>query len=619
MLCELKIKKLPENVISRIAAGEVIISPFNIIKELLENSFDAAASSITIQFDSCLQNISIRDNGSGIQEEDLEYLCMNHYTSKIETLTDLKRLGSIGSSSTYGFRGEALHSISLCSRLKVQTRKQGSDAEHGICAVYSNEKLLETTKCAFEGHGTLFEIRSIFYNNVIRSEYYSKSKAEVQRCIELITSYGIIGNGVECKVDGKVILGRDYSERRIEKEDIIENRKKYILENMITDRKATLKSIKKEEFMIICTDQHTKQKSYKCVLIVNKRLVENNLLKKRILQAYRKYKTESVPFVFIEMVVEYVDVNVHPSKAEVLIDYDAIYEEIIESLDTILKSDTIELGERAEIPGDSSINSISHNYSILSYQESISHPKETEIDNKLDKLADTSIFTDIMLSNNLKSQSPVKIYSSPYTRRLDEREEYKKTQNTRKFSLLSLKKLLDELEEVDSAFFRNLIFVGSFENFIFAQHQTNLIKIQKKAFLEHALYQKIIKEFGNFESIEVNVRMECELKEDLYEFLREYFGICIEKGYITAIPRLYDLSLKEDQIIKFAGFTTEKKTEIETIRFTANKIAAILSNCEVDSKLFNQVKVEIVGTREVIEIVSLLVDLKELYKTFDRC
>lgn len=613
MLGEQKIKKLPDNVVARIAAGEVIISPFNIIKELLENAFDAAASSITIQLDSCFQCISIRDDGIGIQEEDLEYLCMNHYTSKIESLADLKTLGSIGCSSTYGFRGEALHSISLCSRLKVQTKKQGDSSEHGICAIYNNEMLIETTKCAFEGHGSLFEVKSIFYNNVIRSEYYRKNKAEVIRCIELVGSYGIIEKALECKVDGKVILGRDYSERRIEmmeKEDVIENRKKYILENVITERKVMLKSIKKEKFMIICTDQNTTLKSYKCIIIVNKRLVENNALKKRILQRYRKIKAGSIPFVFIEMFVDYVDVNVHPSKAEVLIDYDTIYEDIIQSFDVIFKSDTIELEERVEMAGnDSFISILSQNDSILKYEENIQRSKPSE----------KSIISDIMLSTSFKSQSPVKVYSSPYTRRLDEREEAPKTQKTRKFSLLSLKKLLDELEEVDSEFFRNLIFVGTFENFIFAQHQTNLIKIEKKAFLVQALYQKIIKEFGNFESIEVDEPMQCEVKEDLHEFLREYFGICIENGSVTAIPRLYSLSLKKDQIVDFTGFAMEKKSEIETIRFTADRIANILSNCEVDSRLFNQMKVEIIGTHKVIETASLLVDLKELYKTFDRC
>lgn len=126
------IKKLPDSIISRIAAGEVVTSPYNIIKELIENSLDAGATRLTVNIGSTLKSISIRDNGLGICKDDLKYLCLNHYTSKISNMEDLKRCGSINALGSFGFRGEALHSISLCSHLKVTSKHKNAFEASGI-------------------------------------------------------------------------------------------------------------------------------------------------------------------------------------------------------------------------------------------------------------------------------------------------------------------------------------------------------------------------------------------------------------------------------------------------------------------------------------------------------
>lgn len=112
-----KIIKLDETVVNKIAAGEIIQSPASALKELLENSLDAKSKSIVVSVKSGgIKSLSITDNGTGILKENLPILCERFTTSKLENYSDLQSI------ATYGFRGEALASVSLVSRLTIQTK-----------------------------------------------------------------------------------------------------------------------------------------------------------------------------------------------------------------------------------------------------------------------------------------------------------------------------------------------------------------------------------------------------------------------------------------------------------------------------------------------------------------
>ncbi|ELA40770.1 uncharacterized protein VICG_02193, partial [Vittaforma corneae ATCC 50505] len=197
--------------------------------------------------------------------------------------------------------------------------------------------------------------------------------------------------------------------------------------------------------------------------------------------------------------------------------------------------------------------------------------------------SDASVINTSIFPKAVQS-SPLKIYSSPFVRRLDENTS-KHQQTYRKFSLISLKSLLSELKEIDQSFFKSLTFVGVFANDIFVQHQTNLIKIDKESFLFNVFYQKILKEFGNFESIELQHAVETGVHEDLWELLREYFGVHIENKQIIAVPKLYDIvpedesGLGDNNGSGFAGcfgeLTVEKTDEVGTIKSIAQGVAKI--------------------------------------------
>lgn len=113
-----KIVKLPEEIQKRICAGEVIVSPYNVIKELLENSIDAKSSIIRVIVNKDMLNFEVHDNGCGIDKSDFKNLALAHCTSKFDK--------DFNFNNFYGFRGEALSSINVVSRLKIKSKTKDS-------------------------------------------------------------------------------------------------------------------------------------------------------------------------------------------------------------------------------------------------------------------------------------------------------------------------------------------------------------------------------------------------------------------------------------------------------------------------------------------------------------
>lgn len=624
------IKKLPDAVISRIAAGEVITSPYNMIKELLENSLDAHATSIVISIDSTLQHVSIRDNGHGIEKNDLAYLCMNHYTSKTQSTEDLHTRGSIASGNSFGFRGEALYSISQCSHVTVNTRTTSDGDGIGHMAIYKNECLVNIKECAFDGCGTLIEIKDVFYNNQIRAEHYKKNRNELLNCISLVGNYGIIHMGIECRVDGKVVIGKSNGERLMnwmkpECSEILERREKYILERILNDKGVSVPNNllsftrnfgdadAQDNFQIICTTPNTVLKSTYFVLFVNRRLVKNDLLRNKILQKYRSIKKECNPFVFIELSVDDVDVNVHPSKTEVLVGQESIFLRVLEAFDIIFSGST----EIQSTGCGASNDSIE-----LSKISSTSEPTDHQFTHSYSSLANE------MPNHKISRPNYMKIYSSPFVRQLNENV-LNSQQISDKSTSSSQGILLAELKDRSPQFLRSLVFVGVSGKNIYVQHQSNLLRIDKPAFLFNVFYQKNLRESGDFECVELKEPVETQVVEDLWEQLREYFGIHIEDGRIIALPKIYGLDPHvncghisgEEMTIsdRFKDFTVQKTDDITTTRSIATEIAKIYSEVDINSALFNLIKTETIATIEVINTISLITGLRDLYRTFDRC
>ena len=166
-----RIKQLPEFIANQIAAGEVIERPASVVKELLENAFDAKATQISVEIGfGGLNLIKVSDNGTGILADDLPLAIAPHATSKINELSDLYAIQSMG------FRGEALASISSVSRLVIRSKPDLQ--EHAMMLEVVNQKMT-TTPCA-RSRGTTIEVHDLFFNAPVRKKFLRSERGEFQ-------------------------------------------------------------------------------------------------------------------------------------------------------------------------------------------------------------------------------------------------------------------------------------------------------------------------------------------------------------------------------------------------------------------------------------------------------
>jgi DNA mismatch repair protein MutL len=195
-----KIRILSDETASQVAAGEVVERPSSIVKELSENSLDAGATRIVIEFaKGGSRLISVRDDGSGMDADDA-LLCLEpHATSKIRTADDLATVRSMG------FRGEALPSISSVSRFRLVTREPSADA--GTEVIVSGGKL-ESVKEAGAPAGTLVEVKDLFFNLPARKKFLRGEETEAAQILQVVQGLALSSPGValECRRDGRAVV-----------------------------------------------------------------------------------------------------------------------------------------------------------------------------------------------------------------------------------------------------------------------------------------------------------------------------------------------------------------------------------------------------------------------------
>ncbi|KAI9627196.1 hypothetical protein KEM48_009969 [Puccinia striiformis f. sp. tritici PST-130] len=313
---------LEESVVNRIAAGEIIIRPANAIKELLENCIDAGATSVKITVkDGGAKMLQIQDNGSGIRKADLGILCERFTTSKIRKFDDLSSL------RTYGFRGEALASISHIAHLTIATKTRSEGV--GWKAKYSDGKLVplktggspDPQPCA-GNDGTVITVEDMFYNVPQRRKALQSASDEYRKILDVVTRYAIHNQGVaiSCKKAGSA------------SPDISTSASATILETID----------KKLEFKMngyFSTANYNAKKSI-TMIFINNRLVDCSPLRKSLEITYLPILPKgSFPYIYIslEIAPDRVDPNVHPNKKEVhFLDQDEIIERIGDKLNVFL-------------------------------------------------------------------------------------------------------------------------------------------------------------------------------------------------------------------------------------------------------------------------------------------
>jgi len=178
-----KINLLDEDLINKIAAGEVIERPASVVKELVENSLDAGATRIEIEIkDSGKKLIKVSDNGEGMSKEDAEKAVLRHATSKIRTLEDLFSI------TTLGFRGEALASISAVSQLSMTTKQK--DQVEGFNLLLENGTKINSGITGAEV-GTTIGVHNLFFNTPARKKFLKTDSVELRHIVDVVIRYAL--------------------------------------------------------------------------------------------------------------------------------------------------------------------------------------------------------------------------------------------------------------------------------------------------------------------------------------------------------------------------------------------------------------------------------------------
>lgn len=304
-----RINLLDENTSNKIAAGEVVERPSSVVKELVENSIDANSKNITIEIeDGGCSFIKIIDDGDGIHKDDIKKAFLPHATSKIQCAED------IFSINTLGFRGEALASIASVSKVNLKTKPH--DSSFGREIIIEGGEILEEKDCGVNS-GTTIEVKDLFFNIPARKKFLKSFTREGSIITDIINRISIVNPDISFKLfnNGKKVLHTFGSGNTKDVLRVVYGKK--ISENLVyfegTREEISISGyIGKEE---IARGSRNNQSIY-----VNGRYIKNKTLVAAVENAFKSFSTvNKFPFfvLFIDVYPEFVDVNIHPTKAEI--------------------------------------------------------------------------------------------------------------------------------------------------------------------------------------------------------------------------------------------------------------------------------------------------------------
>lgn len=307
-----KIFILPPEIISKIAAGEVIERPASAIKELIENALDARAKGIDIELKQAGKTfIHMKDSGTGIEADDLEKMFFRHATSKITTLEDLYTINSLG------FRGEALYSIASISDLTLRSKTETQETGWEIHLRGGKKLDLRPINMS---QGTEVEIRELFFNTPARKKFLKSNVAELHQILNVIMPYTLLYNHCRfsLKHNTRTLLDLIPEDKRINRVSRALNlNREYIIEK---DAQFPQENISIKLFLGDINIRRAKRDLQ--FIFINNRPVQNRSLNYSLNQAYKLIlPSQTYPFFLadIHLPVQNIDVNIHPTKREVKI------------------------------------------------------------------------------------------------------------------------------------------------------------------------------------------------------------------------------------------------------------------------------------------------------------
>lgn len=553
-----RIIELPKHVADKIAAGEVVDRPLSIVKELVENSIDAGASSIIVEIRNGGKSfIRVTDNGSGIPREDADLAFKRHATSKIKNASDLDHISSLG------FRGEALASIAAVSRVELITKT--SDEKSGIRVRIEGGELLEKTDTGCP-EGTTIIVEDLFFNTPARLKFMKPDSTESTLIIDFISKMTLAYPQIKIRLinNGNILFSTTG------KGDVYSNILT-IYSREIGDKLIRLSDdngeMSLEAFVSAPSNSKTNRKSQ--IFFVNGRYISSRIMENAVSDAYMEKLFEGrypIAFLFLQVPPEKLDVNIHPNKKEVRFDDERLIKDFItESIRNGLKTkDAVpEIKEK--------------NIFKLKRPDEIKEPEAVPKNN-------------LEVVNTIRSDNSVQ-----QTQRTEEQVHIKKL-------LSEMRKPEQRPEVISDQFIResdvqyqakagfdmkDLIITGAvFGTYITAVDDSSMYLIDQHAAHERIFYEQLLTQYQNEEKAQqliltpVVINVTHAVKNDtgmVLEFLSR-FGFQIEEfgptAYIMkAIPVFMELDEARD-FIDFLLDNISEETELENQK----KIGAIITN-----------------------------------------
>ncbi|KAL9229052.1 hypothetical protein vseg_004568 [Gypsophila vaccaria] len=573
-----KIHRLEESVVNRIAAGEVIQRPVNAVKELVENSLDAGASSVTVVVkDGGLKLIQVSDDGHGIRCEDLPILCERHTTSKLSKFEDLQTIKSMG------FRGEALASMTYVAHVTVTTITPGQ--LHGYRVSYRDGVMEHDPKPCAAVKGTQIMIENLFYNMTARRKTLQNSADDYSKIVDLLSRFAVhhMNVGFSCRKHGGAradvhtvaTSSRLDAIRSVYGVSVARN----LIKIEASDNDTSSSVFDMKGFI---SNSNYVAKKITMVLFINDRLVECSALKRAIEIVYAATLPKaSKPFVYmsIELPSEHVDVNIHPTKREVsLLNQEVIVEKIQSEVELQLmnSNETRTFQEQVMQPSQSILLRSSKDSQAspspgvtasASKSEKVPVHKMVRTDSQ-DPAGRLHAYMQVKPSTQLAINGSLSSIRSSIRQRRNPRESA---------DLTSIQELIDDIDNSCHSGLLDIVkdctYVGM-ANDVFAllQHKTHLYLANVVNLSKELMYQQVLRRFAHFNAIQLSdpaplpdliilalkeedldadfdgdnlqkkiAQMNTELLKERTVMLEEYFCVYIDsQGNLSRLPVILD-------------------------------------------------------------------------------